>query len=147
MVGRPGRGVTCASQGEDGDSPVTAVFGVAIFLVFLLLSAQVLLHLYASSVVGAAAFDAAALAAGRDSGDPRSAGARLAAEQRADQLLGGLAAGPDGATYVWQVTERLGGSAEVALTVRVASPSIAVRGAGLGDVVRTVRVAVEEVGP
>ncbi|MFA9432665.1 hypothetical protein [Egicoccus sp. AB-alg2] len=46
-------------RGESGSSPVTAVFGVAIFLAFVLLATQTLLHLYASSVVSSAAFDVA----------------------------------------------------------------------------------------
>ncbi|MCC5947220.1 MAG: hypothetical protein JJT89_02085 [Nitriliruptoraceae bacterium] len=44
---------------EQGSSPITAVFGVFIFLAFLLLAAQVTIHLYATSVVTAVAFDEA----------------------------------------------------------------------------------------
>lgn len=46
-------------HGEAGSSPVTAVFGIAMFLAFLLFSTQVLTHLYATSTVTAAAFDTA----------------------------------------------------------------------------------------
>ena len=48
---------------EAGDSGISVVFGVALFLGFLLLAAQVLLHLYATSTVTAVAFDAARRAA------------------------------------------------------------------------------------
>jgi hypothetical protein len=44
------------------------VFGVAIFLGFLLLSTQVLVHLYASSTVSAVAFDTARRASGLGGG-------------------------------------------------------------------------------
>lgn len=44
---------------DEGSSPITAVFGVTIFLAFLLLAAQVIIHLYATSTVTAVAFDEA----------------------------------------------------------------------------------------
>lgn len=44
------------------------MFGVAIFLAFVLLASQTLLHLYASTLVGSAAFDAAERAAAEDGG-------------------------------------------------------------------------------
>ena len=44
------------------------MFGVAIFLAFVLLASQTLLHLYASTLVGSAAFDAARRAAAEDGG-------------------------------------------------------------------------------
>jgi len=56
------------TAGEAGTSPVTAVFGVAIFLGFLLLATQTLLHLYTSSIVSSAAFDVARRAAAEDGG-------------------------------------------------------------------------------
>lgn len=48
---------------EEGSSSITSVFGVAIFLGFLLLATQVLVHLYATSTVNAVAFDNARRAA------------------------------------------------------------------------------------
>lgn len=56
---RPGR-----CHGECGASSIASVFGVAIFLGFMLLSTQVLVHLYASSTVSAVAFDTARRASG-----------------------------------------------------------------------------------
>ncbi len=46
-------------RSERGSGPVTSVFGVAMFLGFLLLASQVLVHLYATSTVTAVAFDEA----------------------------------------------------------------------------------------
>ncbi|WP_130648469.1 hypothetical protein [Egicoccus halophilus] len=51
---------------EQGSSPIGAVFGVGIFLAFLLLATQTLLHLYATSIVSSATFDAARRAAAED---------------------------------------------------------------------------------
>ena len=55
---------------EDGSSAITSVFGVLIFLGFLMLATQVLVHLYATSTVSAIAFDTArrAAAEGADCG-------------------------------------------------------------------------------
>ena len=49
---------------EDGAGLVSSVAGVLVFLAFLLFAAQILVHLFASSFVNAAAFDAARLASG-----------------------------------------------------------------------------------
>lgn len=57
-----------ASDRQDGSSPVTAVVGLLVFLGFLLLSSQALVHLYATSVVTAVAFDAARLLAAEPDG-------------------------------------------------------------------------------
>jgi hypothetical protein len=51
-------------QAEEGVGLVSSVAGVMVFLAFLLLAAQVLVHLFATSYVNAAAFDAARLASG-----------------------------------------------------------------------------------
>jgi hypothetical protein len=68
-------------RGEDGVGPIATVFGVAIFLGFLMLATQVLVHLYASSTVSAVAFDVARRASADGAG---CAGAPA----RAYQLLG-----------------------------------------------------------
>lgn len=62
MFGRRRR--TSFHDGECGASSIASVFGVAIFLGFMLLSTQVLVHLYASSTVSAVAFDTARRASG-----------------------------------------------------------------------------------
>lgn len=119
---------------ESGTSPITAVFGVGIFLGFLLLAVQVLLHLYATSTVSAAAFDAARLVAGED-----AAGCG-AAEQHALGLLGGY--GQDVAITCTR------GADTVTLTIAGPSPAPMVAGfttwTGLGDIEREARVRVED---
>lgn len=50
---------TSRLAGEDGSSAITSVFGVLIFLAFLMLATQVLVHLYATTTVSAVAFDTA----------------------------------------------------------------------------------------
>lgn len=52
-----------SAGGEAGSSSVASVVGVAIFLGFLLLASQTLIHLYATSTVTAIAVDAAGRAA------------------------------------------------------------------------------------
>ena len=49
---------------ESGVGAVSSVAGLTAFLAFLLFAAQVLVHLFATSYVNAAAFDAARLASG-----------------------------------------------------------------------------------
>ena len=50
--------------GESGAGLVSTLAGVLVFLFFVLFAAQVLVHLFATSYVNAAAFDAARLASG-----------------------------------------------------------------------------------
>lgn len=54
-----GRGVRTRLSTEDGTSPIVASVAVAVFLGFLLLASQTLLHLYALSTASTAAADAA----------------------------------------------------------------------------------------
>ena len=51
---------------ETGSGLVSTLAGVLVFLFFVLLAAQILVHLFATSYVNAAAFDAARLASGSD---------------------------------------------------------------------------------
>jgi hypothetical protein len=74
--------------GEAGSSSIASVFGVAIFLGFLLLATQVLVHLYATSTVSAVAFDEARRASG-------GGGSCLGVEQRAKARLGDWGQRPD----------------------------------------------------
>lgn len=127
-------------HGEDGSSPINAVFGVAIFLIFVLFASQVLLHLYGTSVVTATAFDAARLVAGQDATTP------VEAEQRARELLGEYGADPSVA-FDWS-----GSTADqVVLVVDGPSPARLVSAltelAGLDGIRREVRVRVEEFRP
>src|SRR5680860_29253 len=63
-----GNSLAVTPEAEAGASSIGSVFGVAIFLGFMLLSTQVLIHLYASSTVTAVAFDTARRASGSGGG-------------------------------------------------------------------------------
>lgn len=67
------RSTRSAADGEGGTGLVSSLAGIAAFLGFLLLAVQVLVHLYATSVVSVAAFDAARLASGAAGGDAKAA--------------------------------------------------------------------------
>lgn len=69
---------------EAGVGLVSSVAGIIVFLAFLLFAAQVLVHLFATSYVNAAAFDAARLASG-------SAGNAVQAREHGMDVLGGFA--------------------------------------------------------
>ncbi|MDP8992991.1 MAG: hypothetical protein M3N31_08095, partial [Actinomycetota bacterium] len=73
-------------RNEEGAGIVSTVAGVAVFLVLLLLAVQVLVGLYATSVVTAVTYDAAKVLAGADQGD--SAAGRAHAEAAARRQLG-----------------------------------------------------------
>ena len=126
--------MTRRSQSDTGSGVLSTFLGSTVFLAFLLFAAHLLLGLYAESVVGAVAYDAAKTVAGADAGgDPAAA----AASARAS--LGRL--GSD-ASFDWDVSDEA-----VRLTVRVARPAILpgwlarVR----GPIERTVRVRTERV--
>ncbi|MEX1177428.1 MAG: hypothetical protein WEB09_03110 [Nitriliruptor sp.] len=129
---------------EEGSGPLTTVFGTTIFLLFLLFAVQVLLHLYGTSTVSAAAFDGARLMAAEDGiGCP-------AARAHVRGILGDYGASavvdcrlvPPGSPEVVEVVE-----------VRVVAPSPAplvenlFGGFDLGDIERTARVRVEVFRP
>ncbi|MEX0591946.1 MAG: hypothetical protein WD152_00575, partial [Nitriliruptoraceae bacterium] len=126
-----------------GSSPLGAVISLAVLLSFLLLATQVLVHLYATSVVDAAAFD----------------GARDASTERRSCS----AAGPSGAASVEDaVRRRLGGLGDdptlviacqrrsdvTVVSITVASPARLLRGgpwlAGV-PIDRTATVRTEQV--
>jgi len=58
--------VRVRARSQDGSGPITVVFSVGIFLGFLLLASQVLVHLYVTSTVTAVAFDEARRASAGD---------------------------------------------------------------------------------
>ena len=103
--------------------------GVAVFLLFLLFAVQVLFGLYATSVVSAAAFDAATSVAAQDgNGVPPAE----AAARRHIGALGGRA------TFTWDVQDDT-----VRLTVVAPRPRLLDLAAP--DIRRTVRVRRERV--
>lgn len=105
---------------DEGSGIVSTFMGAVVFLLFLMFAAQLLLGLYAESVVGAVAYDTAKTAAGAD-------GRVAAAEAAARRQLG------DDAQFSWSVSDDA-----VRLTVRVPRW-------GRGPIVRTVRVRAERV--
>ncbi|HEX2038154.1 MAG TPA: hypothetical protein VHF47_00315 [Acidimicrobiales bacterium] len=118
-----------SASSADGTGLVGTVVGGFVFLTFLFFAAQVMLGLYATSVVTAVAYDAAKAVAGADAGGTTEA--RRSAEAAARRALGRLG---DDAELSWG---REGD--DVVLRVRARRPSV------LGDVVRTVRVRLEAV--
>lgn len=111
---------------------VSTLVGVAVFLAFLLLAVQVMLHLYASSVVESAAFDAARTVSSADCGPPCVG----RAETKLRAGLGGLG---DGMELSWDV-----GTEQVRLTVTGRSPARLVGGlaqlTGMSGISETVEV-------
>ena len=112
-----------------GTGLIGTVVGVLVFLSFLLFAAQLVLSLYATSVVTAVAYDAAKTVAGADAGATGAAQRQATVAVR--RSLGRLG---DRAELQWS---REGD--DVVLRVRASRASL------LGDVERTVRVRVETV--
>jgi hypothetical protein len=116
---------------EAGSGPITMVFGVAIFLGFLLLATQVLVHLYATSTVTAVAFDEARRAS-TDGGRCEGVDARIRAR------LGGWAAAPG---VEVSCTPGSAGVEPTVVRVRGPSPAQALRIFGTDTVARIDRSA------
>jgi hypothetical protein len=119
------------ADGEAGVGLVGSLAGVTAFLVLLLFAVHLVLNLYATSVVTAAAFDAARVVAGAD-------GDEAAAERQARELLDGYA--PDELSFEWRT-----GPDVVELRVVARHPT-SLLPAGIvpfQEVDRTVRVRVE----
>lgn len=121
---------------EDGSSAITSVFGVLIFLGFLLLATQVLVHLYATSTVSAVAFDTAR----RASAEGASC-AGIDASSRARQALGGY-----GQRIDEPVCTEQGGTTVVTISGPTPARLVDAFGGGLGldRIERTARVRTEE---
>jgi hypothetical protein len=64
----PARSIRSAADEEAGTGLVGTLAGFAAVVLFLLLATQVLVHLYATSAVTAAAYDAARIVSGSDGG-------------------------------------------------------------------------------
>jgi hypothetical protein len=112
---------------------IGAVSGLLAFLLFLLLAVHVLVHLHATSVVTAVAFDAARMVSGYDGGSAGEAQARAEAER----MLG---------RWGQQVQLSFDGSSrdEVVLSVRARSPALLPRVwgdlTGIGRIERDIRL-------
>jgi hypothetical protein len=123
---------------ERGTGLVATTAAVAAFLGFLFVAAHVLLHLYATSVVTAAAFDAARIVSGSDGGPA----ARQTAVEHARALLGAWTAEAD--VEFTRIDEDA-----VSLRIRATSPSLVPRALAaatpLGHIDRTVTLRTERV--
>jgi hypothetical protein len=125
-----------ARRDERGGGPLSAWFGFIVFLALLLFAVQVLLNLYATSVVTSVAYDAARKVAGARGG----ARAEAQAEADARRALGRYS---DRVSFEWAPDD----GETVVLRVRARNPSVLLPSlAGpmaFGDIDRTVRVRVE----
>jgi len=101
---------------EAGVGLVGSLAGVTVFLSLLLFAAQVVLNLYATSAVTAAAFDAARVVAGGDGGP----GFELAAEAHARRLLGRYG---ENVTFQWAYPDVDGDGAGDEVHLRVQARS------------------------
>lgn len=123
------------SRPDAGAGLVGTLAGVAVFLVLLLFAVQVLLNLYATSVVTAAAFDAAREVAAAG-GDRRAV---AAAEAKAREVLGRYASA---VTFEWTVPA----GEDVVVRVRAENRLFAFPGLSIEPlqvVDRTVRARIE----
>lgn len=122
--------------GEQGSGPISTWIGFVVFLLILLFGVQVMVNLYATSVVSSAAYDAARLAAAGGGTTEAVSGA----EARARDVLGRIG---DGARFDWSGT----GSDEVVVRVQARVPGVlpAIMGGpvAFGQIDRTIRIRVE----
>jgi len=133
---RPGRSADrTRAVDERGSGPLSAWFGLVVFLSLLFVAVQLLFNLYATSVVTSVSYDAARrVAAAR--GDPAAV---TTAEARAREALGKYA---PKVSFEWSIE-----ADAVALRVRAENPSVLLPATAgplaFGDIDRTVRVRVE----
>ncbi len=74
------------TQRERGAGLLSSVLGLTVFLVLLLFCVQVMYHLYATSAVTGALYDAGREVAGYDAGEDRAAAAARAEAKMRDRL-------------------------------------------------------------
>ena len=110
-------------RGDQGTGMIGSLAAVLVFLALLLLSSQVLLNLYARSVVNAAGFDAARQVASRNVDHADASAVALAqrgAERRLRSLLGQMG---DDAELTWRSD-----ATSVSLRVQVSPSRVSVPG-------------------
>ena len=120
-------------RAEDGAGVITSIFGVMVFLSFVLFVVQVVLYMFTASIVQTAALDGATH--GATQGD-----AVRAAQERADGVLGAMA---DDATVSGAVAADASGQV-LRVTVRVRPPSSLVRGLGVDAIERSAVARIEQ---
>jgi hypothetical protein len=129
--------------GERGSGLISSVVGVTAFLVLLLFAVQLVLNLYATSTVTAAAFDGARIVAGARGG----ANAEEEAEARIRSLLPGYAAeGSLSLSWEYRDTDAIAGPDVVALTVEAEHPTrlLEVMRLPFQHITRTITVRLEQ---
>lgn len=131
------------ATGDAGASLITLAPALLVFVTFLLFAVQLLVHLYARSVVVSAAEDGARIAAtGRRGTGPDTPSARAAGERQIRQLLGSAGAS---ATIDWSAST----DEEAVVRVHADTPHLVSTGflgpASLDHVDRTARARVERV--
>jgi len=123
------------AEGEVGTALVGTLVGATIFVVLLLFSAQVLLRLYATSALSAAAYDAARQVAQSPSAP---AAAESGAQAAALRQLGGFGRATH---FSWLEAD----GRQVVLTVSALSPGLLPLPSSWRTITRTVVVRVERV--
>lgn len=113
---------------------MTSVFGVGIFLTFLLVVVQIVLYLFTATVVQAAAVDGASHGAGA-----AQVGSELAARDHAAQVLGRLA---DEADITTDVRRDVSGDV-LTVGIRVQLPTV-LGAVGLASVEREAEARIEQ---
>jgi len=113
---------------------VTSVFGVGIFLTFLLVVVQIVLYLFTASIVQAAAVDGASHGAGA-----AQAASQVAARDHASQVLGRLA---DDASITTGVRSDVSGDV-LTVGIRVRLPTV-LGAVGLASVEREAEARIEQ---
>ncbi len=121
------------SRAEQGTAIVGTLFGFCIFMFLLLLAVQTLVHLYATSAVTSAAFDAAH----RVATSPAGARSIPIAQADARQSLGSLGAAHT--TFVWEEAD----ANQVVLRVLARSPGFLPLPASYRRIDRTITVRTE----
>lgn len=119
---------------ERGSGLISTSFGLVFFLVFLLFAVQLLVNLYATSVVTSVTYDAARRVAVL--GHPPSQAEQEAVVDRARTQLGSYG---QNALFDFDTTD----PAVIKLRVRVANPRVINQYVGLDQIDRTVVVRVE----
>ena len=119
---------------ERGTGLISSVFGVTMFLVFMLVAVQVAYALYTRSTVGLAAYDAAQAVSGSDASYGGITKAESSANTHVETVLGSYG---HHAIISWAVSQNF-----VSVTVSVTSPTVVpkalARAMGLADTTRTV---------
>ena len=116
-----------SSRAERGAGAIGSLVGVSVFLVLLLFAVHLVLNLYGTSVVTAAAFDAARLRAGSRG----TVASELDAERHARQLLDGYRSEQLSMTWDYSDTDGDGGPDVVTLRVVAEHPTDLVGGVRL----------------